>query len=217
MSFRLALLVGVSLLWPCFARGLEIDVKMSIPNDLTASRGQTIVVPINLSEVQSPFSLDAFQLIVEYDGTFFETPQATGFALGSLTSGRDYTGLDSVTAATTSFTILRSATTNPAVLTTASAGSLMTFEMTVKPDVALGSSGYLRFLGSQGAARTEILTLSGDTIVFNPTISSPAIGGLVTVPVPEPSTLIMGGAGAVVALIMGRRRKARVLAVRSMH
>ncbi len=207
MPIRVVFVVVVSLFWSCAAHGLEIGVRMSMPNDLTANRGQTIRVPVNLSSIQSTFSLDAFQLIVEYDGTFFETPVASGFALGTLTSGRDYTGLDSVTAASNSFTILRSAT-NPAVLTTASTGSIMTFEMTVKPGVALGSSGFLRFLTSQGAANTEILTLSGDSIVFNPVITSPAVGGLVTVPVPEPSTLILGGAAVIVILLVSKRRNA---------
>jgi len=213
MSFRTAILVALTLAWSPFVHGLEIDVKMSMPNDLTATPGQKITVPVNLSDVQSSFSLDAFQLIVEYDGTFFETPLASGFALGTLTSGKDYTGLDSVTAATTSFSILRSAISDPALLTTSTSGSIMTFDMQVKADVAPGSSGYLRFLASQGAANTELLTLSGDNIVFSPTITAAAVQGLVTVPVPEPSTFVLASVSAIVAAAFARRRStARVSA-----
>jgi hypothetical protein len=124
----------------------DIGVTMSMPNDLNANPGGIVTVPINLSGVQASFSLDAFQLIVEYDNAFFETPLATGFKLGTLTSGRDYTGLDSVTAASKSFSILRSATSNPASLTTSSTGSLMTFEIQVRASVAPGSDGYLAWI-----------------------------------------------------------------------
>ena len=177
-----------------------------MPSDLTAVSGGTVTVPINLNSIQGPFPLDAFQLIVEYDGTFFETPVSTGIKLGTLTTGKDYTGLDNVTAATTSFTILRSATTNPAALTTASSGSIMTFDMQVKPGLAAGTSGYLKFLAEQGSAKTELLTLSGDSIVFNPAITNAAVRGLVTIPVPEPSTVILGTAAAVAAILASRRR-----------
>ncbi len=184
----------------------DIGVTMSMPNDLNANPGGIVTVPINLSGVQASFSLDAFQLIVEYDNAFFETPLATGFKLGTLTSGRDYTGLDGVTAASKSFSILRSATSNPASLTTSSTGSLMTFEIQVRASVAPGSSGYLRFLATQGAANTEMLTLSGDTVVFEPAITAPAVQGLVTVPVPEPSTYVLAMVSTVVLAAIARSR-----------
>lgn len=184
----------------------DIGVTMSMPNGLSANPGGIVTVPVNLSGIQAPFSLDAFQLIIEYDNAFFETPLATGFKLGTLTSGRDYAGLDSVTAASKSFSILRSATSNPASLTTSSTGSIMTFEMQVKAGVAPGSSGYLRFLATQGAANTEILTLSGDTVVFDPAITNALVQGLVTVPVPEPSTYVLAAISTVVAAAIARKR-----------
>jgi len=185
----------------------DIGVTMSMPNDLIANPGGIVTVPIDLSGIQASFSLDAFQLIVEYDNAFFETPLATGFKLGTLTIGRDYAGLDSVTAASRSFSILRSATSNPASLTTSSSGSIMTFEMQVKAGVAPGSSGYLKFMATQGAANTEILTLSGDTVVFDPAITNALVQGLVTVPVPEPSNYVLAAIATwmTAALVVFRR------------
>lgn len=206
MRLSLAVVVALAIFSSYRTEATEIDVTLSMPNGLTAAAGQTVTVPVNLSGIGAPFSLDAFQLIVEYDGSFFETPQASGFALGSLTSAGDYTGLDSVTPASTSFTILRFATSDPVFLTVNSTGSITTFDMKVKPGLSPGSSGYLRFLASQGSANTELLTLSGDEIKFSPVITSPTIQGLVTIPVPEPSALILG-AVTVSAFVFARKSR----------
>ena len=202
----LAILVAFSSL--VRAKAAEIDVTLSMPQDVTASPGATVTIPINLGGISGSFSLDAFQLIVQYDGSFFDTPLASGIKLGSLTAGKSYSGLDNVDGVSQSFTILRSNFSDPVTLTPDSFGSLMTFEIKVKESASLGSSGYLRFLPSQGAATTEILTLSGDNIVFSPAITAPAIQGLVTVPVPEPSTYVLAAISTVVAAAIARKRSA---------
>ncbi|MBI1323331.1 hypothetical protein GC170_09110 [bacterium] len=206
MGFRTVLASFVCAMFPSLINAAEIGVTMSMPQNLTAAAGQTVTVPVNLGEIASGFSLDSFQLIVEYDGNFFDTPLASGIKLGSLTTGKSYTGLDNIDPVSKSFTILRSNFSDPVYLTTDSSGSLMTFDISVKPGVALGSSGYLRFLASQGAATTEILTLSGDNIFFSPAITAPSVQGLVTVPVPEPSTYVLAVISTIAVAALARRR-----------
>lgn len=190
---------------------VDINVTLSIPQNITATAGQTVTVPINLGSIASSFSLDSYQLIVSYDGNFFDTPSSSSFQLGTLTTGTSYSGLDNVDATNKYFTILRSNVSNPVTLTTSSSGSLMTFSIPVKSSATPGSSGFLNILASQGASNTEIITLSGapDNIKFSPALGSSSINGLVSInPVPEPSTLIMAGmAFAGLALIGKKRRK----------
>jgi hypothetical protein len=160
-----------------------------MPNNITATAGQTVTVPINLSNVQSSFTLDSFQLIVSYDSAFFDVPVTSGFKLGTLTTGLSYSGSDNIDTVTSSLNILRMNVSNPSSLTSSSSGSLMTFEIKVKAGAAAGSSGYLNFVATQGAANTEIVTLSDDTVSFNPALSNASIQGLVSIAaVPEPST-----------------------------
>ncbi len=206
MRFRTFLASFLCAIFPSLTGAAEIGVTMSMPQDLTAAAGQIVTVPVHLSAISSSFSLDSFQFVVEYDGAFFETPQASGFKLGSLTTGKSYTGLDNIDPSSKSFTILRSNFSDPVFLTPDSAGSLMTFDIAVKPGVAQGSSGYLRFLASQGAATTEILTLSGDDIVFSPAITAPSVQGLVTVPVPEPSTYVQAVISTIAVAALAKRR-----------
>lgn len=204
--------IALLLVFTGVSNAVDIGVTMSMPQNVIAAPGETVTIPVNLSSIASEFSLDSFQIIVQYDGAFFETPLAGGIKLGSLTTGKSYSGLDNIDAGSTSFTILRSNFTDPVTLTTSSSGSLMTFEMKVKDSVSLGSSGFLRFLASQGAATTEILTLSGDTILFSPEITSPSVQGSVTVPVPEPSTYALGMVCIVAAGTIARRRSSRLRA-----
>lgn len=210
MRNRIATILPILLACYCLAHSnaAEILVTMSMPQDVTASPGGTVTIPVNLGSIGSSFSLDSFQLIVQYDGDFFDTPLASGIKLGSLTTGKSYTGLDNIDGVSKSFTILRSNFSDPVTLTPDSFGSLMTFEIKVKESASLGSSGYLRFLPSQGAATTEILTLSGDNIVFSPAITAPAIQGLVTVPVPEPSTYVLAVISTIGAAAIARKRSA---------
>jgi hypothetical protein len=173
---------------------VDINVQLSIPQNITATAGQTVTVPINLSNIAASFSLDSYQLIVSYDGSFFDAPSSSTFQLGTLTTGLSYTGLDNVDSTNQYFTILRSNVSNPANLTSSSSGSLMTFNIPVKSTAAPGSFGYLNILASQGASNTEIITLSGapDNIKFNPALGSASINGKVSInPVPEPSTVAL--------------------------
>lgn len=206
-SIRKAFLLLVVLAAECHAA--DINVKMSIPQNLTATAGQTVTVPINLSNIASAFSLDSFQLIVSYDGTFFENPSSSGFQLGTLSTGLSYSGIDNVDTVNKYFTILRSEVSNPANLTSASSGSLMTFNIQVKASATAGSSGYLNILASQGASNTEIITLTGapDDIVFSPTIGSSSINGQVSIAqVPEPSCFQMAGAAVAIMAFIRKRR-----------
>lgn len=194
------------------ADAVDINVKLSIPNNISAVAGQSLTIPINLSNIAGSFSLDSYQLIISYDGNFFENPLASGFQLGSLTTGLSYSGLDNVDTTNKYFTILRSNVSNPANLTSSSTGSLMTFNIQVKSTATAGSSGYLNILASQGASNTEIITLSGapDDIKFNPTLGTPSINGLVSIaPVPEPSTYAMGLLATGFLAAIARRRKTR--------
>lgn len=191
-------------------KAVDIDVKLSIPNNISAVAGQSLTIPINLSNIASSFSLDSFQLIVSYDGTFFENPLASGFQLGSLTTGTSYSGLDNVDTTSKYFTILRSNVSNPVTLTSSSGGSVVTFNIQVKSSATPGSSGFLNILASQGASNTEIITLSGgpDNIKFNPALGTPSINGLVSIaPVPEPSTYAMGLLATTCIAAVARYRK----------
>ena len=193
---------------------VDINVKLSMPNSIVATAGQTVTIPINLSNIQSAFSLDSFQLIVSYDNTFFDAPVTTGFKLGSLTTGLSYTGADNVDTITSSLNILRSNFTNPLNLTSASNGSLMTFDIKVKSSAAAGTSGYLNFVATQGAANTEILTISGDpdNILFNPALTNVANQGRVSIlPVPEPSTYVMSVIAFIVLAGLVNRGKRQVV------
>ena len=189
MKIRNLLLVAILICVPQMIEAANIDAKLWMPNNIVATAGQTVTVPINLSNIQSSFTLDSFQLIVSYDSTFFDVPVTSGFKLGTLTTGLSYSGTDNIDTGASSLNILRTNVSNPASLTSASSGSLMTFEIKVKAGVAAGSSGYLNFVATQGAANTEIVTLTGDDIRFNPVLSNSSIQGLVSIAaVPEPST-----------------------------
>ena len=193
---------------------VDINVKLSMPNSIVATAGQTVTIPINLSNIQSAFSLDSFQLIVSYDNAFFDAPVTTGFKLGSLTTGLSYTGADNVDTITSSLNIVRSNATNPLNLTSASNGSLMTFDIKVKSSAAPGTSGYLNFVATQGAANTEILTISGDpdNIRFNPALTDVANQGRVSIlPVPEPSTYVMSVIAFIVLAGFVNRGKQQVV------
>ena len=193
---------------------VDINVKLSMPNSIVATAGQTVTIPINLSNIQSAFSLDSFQLIVSYDNAFFDAPVTTGFKLGSLTTGLSYTGADNVDTITSSLNIVRSNATNPLNLTSASNGSLMTFDIKVKSSAAAGASGYLNFVATQGAANTEILTISGDpdNIRFNPALTDVANQGRVSIlPVPEPSTYVMSVIAFIVLAGFVNRGKQQVV------
>ena len=180
MKIRNLLAVAILICVPQMIEAVDIDVKLSMPNNIVATAGQTVTVPINLSNVQSSFSLDSFQLIVSYDSAFFDVPVTSGFKLGTLTTGLSYSGTDNIDTGTSSLNILR---------TNVSSGSLMTFEIKVKAGAAAGSSGYLNFVATQGASSTEIVTLSGDNILFNPALNNAGNQGLVSIAaVPEPST-----------------------------
>ena len=189
MKIRNLLLVAILICVPQMIEAANIDAKLWMPNNIVATAGQTVTVPINLSNIQSSFTLDSFQLIVSYDSTFFDVPVTSGFKLGTLTTGLSYSGSDNIDTGASSLNILRTNVSNPASLTSASSGSLMTFEIKVKAGVAAGTSGYLNFVATQGAANTEIVTLSGDNILFNPVLTNSSIQGLVSIAaVPEPST-----------------------------
>jgi hypothetical protein len=189
MKIRNLLLVAILICVPQMIEAANIDAKLWMPNNIVATAGQTVTVPINLSNIQSSFTLDSFQLIVSYDSTFFDVPVTSGFKLGTLTTGLSYSGTDNIDTGASSLNILRTNVSNPASLTSASSGSLMTFEIKVKAGAAAGSSGYLNFVATQGAANTEIVTLTGDDIRFNPVLSNSSIQGLVSIAaVPEPST-----------------------------
>ena len=185
---------------PDLAFGVDINLKLSVPQNITATAGQTLTVPINLSNISGAFTLDSYQLIVSYDQNFFDTPVSSGIQLGSLTTGLSYSGSDNVDSAGHYISMLRSNVSNPASLTSSSSGSLMTFQIRVKSSATAGSSGYLNLLASQGASNTEIITLSGapDNIVFNPAIGTASLNGSVVIPAPEPSTYAM----AMVAVLM---------------
>ena len=189
MKIRNLLAVAILICVPQMIEAANIDVKLWMPNNIVATAGQTVTVPINLSNIQSSFTLDSFQLIVSYDSTFFDVPVTSGFKLGTLTTGLSYSGTDNIDTGSSSLNILRTNVSNPATLTSSSSGSLMTFEIKVKAGAAAGSSGYLNFVATQGAANTEIVTLSGDDIFFNPVLSNSGNQGLVSIAnVPEPST-----------------------------
>ena len=189
MKTRNLLLVAILICVPQMIEAANIDAKLWMPNNIVATAGQTVTVPINLSNIQSSFTLDSFQLIVSYDSTFFDVPVTSGFKLGTLTTGLSYSSTDNIDTGASSLNILRTNVCNSASLTSASSGSLMTFEIKVKAGVAAGSSGYLNFVATQGAANTEIVTLTGDDIRFNPVLSNSSIQGLVSIAaVPEPST-----------------------------
>ena len=64
MKIRNLLAVAILICVPQMIEAVDIDVKLSMPNNIVATAGQTVTVPINLSNVQSSFSLDSFQLIV---------------------------------------------------------------------------------------------------------------------------------------------------------
>ena len=189
MKIQNLLAVAILICVPQMIQAANIDTKLWMPNNITATAGQTVTVPINLSNIQSSFTLDSFQLIVSYDSAFFDVPVTSGFKLGSLTTGLSYSGTDNIDSGASSLNILRTNVSNPASLTSSSSGSLKTFEIKVKAGATAGSSGYLNFVATQGAANTEIVTLSGDDISFNPTLSNASIQGLVSIAaVPEPST-----------------------------
>ncbi len=189
MKIRNLLAVAILICVPQMIEAANIDVKLWMPNNIVATAGQTVTVPINLSNVQSSFSLDSFQLIVSYDSAFFDVPVTSGFKLGTLTTGLSYSGTDNIDTGSSSLNILRTNVSNPATLTSSSSGSLMTFEIKVKAGAAAGSSGYLNFVATQGASSTEIVTLSGDNILFNPALNNAGNQGLVSIAaVPEPST-----------------------------
>ena len=189
MKIRNLLAVAILICVPQLIEAANIDVKLWMPNNIVATAGQTVTVPINLSNVQSSFTLDSFQLIVSYDSTFFDVPVTSGFKLGTLTTGLSYSGTDNIDTGTSSLNILRTNVSNPATLTSSSSGSLMTFEIKVKAGAAAGSSGYLNFVATQGASSTEIVTLSGDNILFNPALNNAGNQGLVSIAaVPELST-----------------------------
>jgi hypothetical protein len=189
MKIRNLLAVAILICVPQMIEAVDIDVKLSMPNNIVAIAGETVTIPIDLSNIQSAFSLDSFQLIVSYDSTFFDVPVTSGFKLGTLTTGLSYSGSDNIDTVTSSLNILRTNVSNPSSLTSSSSGSLMTFEIKVKAGAAAGSSGYLNFVATQGAASTEIVTLSGDNILFNPVLTNSGNQGLVSIAsVPEPST-----------------------------
>jgi hypothetical protein len=191
MIRRLGILFATLLIFTAQIEAVDINVKLSIPQNINATAGQTVTIPINLDNIAAAFTLDSYQLIVSYDSSFFENPSSSTFQLGTLTTGMSYSGLDNVDTTNKYFTILRSNVSNPATLTSASSGSLMTFNIQVKSTATPGSSGYLNILASQGASNTEIITLSGapDNIKFNPSIGSASINGKVSIAaVPEPST-----------------------------
>lgn len=152
---RARIWLALSVIFACLSGtfAADIGVTMSMPNSLNANPGRIVTVPIDLRSIQGPISLDAFQLIVEYDDAFFETPVAPGIKLGTLTTGRDYTGLDNVTTASKSFSILRSATSDPTLLTTNSGGSIMTFEMRLKASMTIGNTGFLKFWRRRGPVK----------------------------------------------------------------
>jgi hypothetical protein len=214
MKIRRFLAVALVLCMSQLTHAVDINVKLSMPNSIVATAGQTVTIPINLSNIQSAFSLDSFQLIVSYDNAFFDAPVTTGFKLGSLTTGLSYTGADNVDTITSSLNILRSNFTNPLNLTSASNGSLMTFDIKVKSSAAAGTSGYLNFVATQGAANTEILTISGDpdNILFNPALTNVANQGRVSIlPVPEPSTYVMSVIAFIVLAGFVNRGKRQVV------
>jgi len=214
MKIRRFLAVALVLCMSQLTHAVDINVKLSMPNSIVATAGQTVTIPINLSNIQSAFSLDSFQLIVSYDNAFFDAPVTTGFKLGSLTTGLSYTGADNVDTNTSSLNILRSNFTNPLNLTSASNGSLMTFDIKVKSSAEAGSSGYLNFVATQGAANTEILTISGDpdNILFNPALTNVANQGRVSIlPVPEPSTYVMSVIAFIVLAGFVNRGKRQVV------
>lgn len=207
--FQLAIFAAAFM--PGMSKAVDINVKLSIPQNITATAGQTVTVPLNLSNIGADFSLDSFQVIVSYDPAFFDTPVTSGVQLGSLTTGLSYTGLSNVDSANHYITILRSDVTDPANLTTSSSGSLASFQIHVKNSAAPGTSGYLNLLATQGASNTEIVTLSGapDNILFNPAIGNASINGSVAIPAPEPSTYGMATVGAVILVIKLWPRKKR--------
>jgi hypothetical protein len=217
MKIRRFLAVALVLCMSQLTHAVDINVKLSMPNSIVATAGQTVTIPINLSNIQSAFSLDSFQLIVTYDNAFFDAPVTTGFKLGSLTTGLSYTGPDDVDTITSSLNIVRSNATNPLNLTSASNGSLMTFDIKVKSSAAAGTSGYLNFVATQGAANTEILTISGDpgdpdNIRFNPALTDVANQGRVSIlPVPEPSTYVMSVIAFIVLAGFVNRGKQQVV------
>lgn len=193
MKIRSILAVLAVFVLPQFARAVDVNVTLSMPQNIIATAGQTVTIPINLSNIQSAITLDAFTLVVMYDNNFFDTPTTSGFSLGTLTTGLSYTGSDNVDAGTHTLNILRTNVSNPANLTTSSNGSIMTFDIHVKTTATPGTSGYLQFVPTQGASSTEILSLSADNVLFNPTLTDASNQGLVSIlPVPEPSTYAMG-------------------------
>ena len=209
----LQLAIFTAAFMPGVASALDINVKLSIPQNITATAGQTVTVPLNLSNISADFTLDSFQVIVSYDPNFFDAPVTSGVQLGTLTTGLSYSGLSNVDSTNHYISILRSDVSDPANLTTSSSGSLATFQIHVKNSAAAGTSGYLNLLATQGASNTEIVTLSGapDNILFSPTIGTASINGSVVIPAPEPSTY--GLATVAVAMLVMKlwpKKKVRV-------
>ncbi len=84
----------------------------------------------------------------------------------------------------------------------------MTFDIKVKSSAAAGT------LATQGAANTEILTISGDpdNILFNPALTNVANHGRVSIlPVHEPSTYVMSVIAFIVLAGFVNRGKRQVV------
>lgn len=165
------------------AEAADITATVSMPQDVVAIPGETVTIPVRLTGISRSFTLDSFQIVIGYDAGVFGQPTTSGIRPGDLTAGKNYTGLENVSAAGQYLTVLRSNVSDPVALTATASGALVTFEIPIAATAAPGMAGSLRLLASRGASATEIVTLSGapDSVVLSPAPGSAGLDGRVSV------------------------------------
>ncbi len=96
-------------------------------------------------------------------------------------------------------------------------GVIVTSALLDATDASLGHPGtlYPTGLAARGLENTDTATLSADdrTLTFNFTTTAAVNEVRVLTAIPEPPTLVLGGTGAAILLVFGRRRRQRIAAV----
>lgn len=191
------------------------QLNISLPTTLTASPGDTINVPVNLTVIGNQLNtangngIGAVSFVISYNSTL--TSSVGTFTLGSLISDPTY-GFSNYTTNNNAGLIraVTSSTQGTPGLSMGATGSLATIPFTISPTAAPGSYS-LDLLAFSGTTTTSIVDNNFTTYSFGSGLTS-TNGSLTVTPVPEPSGLFFvclsaAAFGARAIRLLGRPRK----------
>ena len=169
---------------------VTVTARMSIPTNLTAFPGSTVIVPVNMDNPDPTGSggLAAAVLAIDYDPSVF-TVSDSDIQLGSLTSGWNL--VPNVNSSTGQIGIFLG---NNVPITTTSAGSLalITFHVNLGAPLGLSVIHLVATNSPSGSTVTTYLSALNGTLPLRPAVTNntnPNVDGLVTLM--TPATLVV--------------------------